>query len=108
MSSLSVKSSGMFSNFMFSRLEYASRYKFSFSISLSEARSLPFSSSTAASPDSAFSFRIFRLSDICFLSSSFEFRLSLRSSTSRLVVVCASSSDCILLSSFSKDVRNLF
>ena len=107
-SSLFVSSSRMFSNLMFSRLEYASKYKFLSSISLKLARSLSFSFCRAARLDLVSSSSFCILSAVDFLSVSFAFKLSLRSSTSRLVEAKASSRVCILPSNFWKDFPRLF
>ena len=98
-SSLFVSSSGMFSNLMFSPLEYASRYKFLSSISLKLARSSSFSFCRAARLDFVLSSSLLVLSAVVFLSDSFAFKRSLRSSTSSTV--------CILPSNFPKDFPRL-
>ena len=107
-SSLFVFSSGIFSNLTFSRLEYASKYKFLSSISLKLARSSSFSFCRAARLDFVSSSSFCILSAVVFLSISFAFKLSLRSSTSRFVVTNESVRVCILPSSLPKDFPRFY
>lgn len=106
-SSLFVSSYGIFSNLTFSHLEYASKYKFLSSNSLKLARSSSFPFCRAARLDFVSSSSFCILLAVVFLSISFAFKLSLRSSTSRFVVTYESSRVCILPSSLSKDFPRL-